>query len=84
LISLCIILLSLVINLHYFIYQTFFEKLYKTDNMSSSVKILLLNMQYLIDALMGVMFLCLARHLISRVDDLLQLLVKFVDLKFRP
>jgi hypothetical protein len=32
---------------------------------------------------MGVTFLCLARHLISRVD-IFQLLGQFVDLKFRP
>jgi hypothetical protein len=33
---------------------------------------------------MGVTSLCLARHLISRVDNLIQLLGQFVNLKFRP
>jgi hypothetical protein len=33
---------------------------------------------------MGVTSFCQARHLISRVDYLVQLLGQFVDLKFRP
>jgi len=37
----------------------------------------------LVKTLMDVMSLCLARYLISRVDNSIQLLDQFVDLKFR-
>jgi hypothetical protein len=44
---------------------------HKKGEMSSSVKTLLRpNLQYVIDVLMDVTSLCLARHLISRIDNL--------------